>query len=206
MSAAWFPYGDREISELSQKDPVLGRVMASMERPQRKLLPDLFSGLIFFILFQQISAKAAETEWARFQEMFSPIVPEQICRFSPETLQKAGTTLRRAWYIRSIAEQLARGEPDVDSLTGLDDAAFVREISRLPGVGVWTAEMLQIHVLKRPNVISDRDLAIRRGMCMVYQVPKISRDFFRQKQETYSPFATTASIYLWAISAGKGNI
>lgn len=203
MREDFFPFGDREISWLKSRDPQLGTFISGMEKPKRKLLPDLFSGLIFYIISQQISAKAAETEWARFQELFSPVVPENICRFSPEELQKSGTTLRRAGYIRHVAEMCADGSVDLMALTRSDDAVFIREITKLPGIGEWTAQMLLIHVLERPDVISFKDLAVLRGMRMVYQVPEISREFFEQKKELYFPYSTTASIYFWAISTGK---
>lgn len=203
MKEDFFPFGDREISWLKSRDPQLGTFISRMEKPKRKLLPDLFSGLIFYIISQQISAKAAETEWMRFQELFSPIVPENICRFSPKELQKSGTTLRRAGYIRHAAEMLSDGTVDLMALTRLDDAAFIKEITKLPGIGEWTAQMLLIHVLERPDVISFKDLAVLRGMRMVYQMPEISREFFEQKKELYSPYSTTASIYFWAISTGK---
>jgi DNA-3-methyladenine glycosylase II len=203
MSEEYFPFGEREITWLQRRDPQLGAFISGMEKPKRKLLPDLFSGLIFYIISQQISAKAAETEWARFQKLFSPIVPKNICRFTPEKIQQSGTTLRRAGYIRQIAETLTDGSLDMTAIAGADDAAFIREITRLPGIGEWTAQMLLIHVLKRPDVISFKDLAVLRGMRMVYQVPEISREFFEQKKELYSPYSTTASIYFWAISTEK---
>lgn len=205
MSDAYFPFGEQEISWLESRDPQLGEVISQMEKPERKLLPDLFSGLVFYILSQQISAKAAETEWTRFQELFTPVIPEHISRLSPEEIQKSGTTLRRAGYIRRIAEELADKTFDVDSLAKADDAAFIKEITKLPGVGEWTAQMLLIHVLKRPDVISFKDLAVLRGMRMVYQVPDISRAFFKQKKDLYSPYSTTAGIYFWAISTNKGR-
>ena len=122
---------------------------------------------------------------------------------SPEEIQRCGTTLRRAGYIWHIAAQLAEGTIDERALAQAEDAAFIREITRLPGIGEWTAQMLLIHVLKRPDVISFKDLAVLRGMRRGYQVPEISRAFFEQKRKIYSPYSTTASIYLWAVSAGK---
>lgn len=203
MNEEYFPFGDQEISWLCSRDPQLGAVISKMEKPKRKLLPDLFSGLVFYIISQQISAKAAETEWTRFQKLFSPVVPENICRLAPEGIQKTGTTLRRAGYIKRIAEQLADGLIDVNVLTQAEDAAFIKEITKLPGVGDWTAQMLLIHVLKRPDVISFKDMAVLRGMRMVYQVPAISRDMFAKLKRGYSPYATTASIYFWAVSTGE---
>lgn len=187
MKDEYFPFGERDISWLKNRDPQLGEVISKMGKPKRKLFPNIFSGLVFYIISQQISAKAAETEWKRFQELFSPVKPENIRRFTPEEIQKCGTTLRRAGYIRLIAEKLADNTIDVNSLIKADDEEFIKKITKLPGVGEWTAQMLLIHVLKRPNVISFKDMAVLRGMRVVYRVPDISREFFEQKKDIYSP-------------------
>lgn len=187
MKDEYFPFGEREISWLKNRDPQLGEVISKMGKPKRKLFPNIFSGLVFYIISQQISAKAAETEWKRFQELCSPVKPENTRRFTPEKIQKCGTTLRRAGYIRLIAEKLADNTIDVNSLIKADDEEFIKKITKLPGVGEWTAQMLLIHMLKRPNVISFKDVAVLREMCMVYRVSYIRREFFEQKKDIYSP-------------------
>ena len=187
MKDEYFPFGEREISWLKNRDPQLGEVISKMGKPKRNLFPNIFSGLVFYIISQQISAKAAETEWKRFQELCSPVKPENTRRFTPEEIQKCGTTLRRAGYIRLIAEKLADNTIDVNSLIKEDDAEFIKKITKLPGVGEWTAQMLLIHMLKRPNVISFKDVAVLREMCMVYRVSYIRREFFEQKKDIYSP-------------------
>lgn len=101
-----------------------------MGKPKRNLFPNIFSGLVFYIISQQISAKAAETEWKRFQELCSPVKPENTRRFTPEKIQKCGTTLRRAGYIRLIAEKLADNTIDVNSLIKEDDAEFIKKKSQ----------------------------------------------------------------------------
>lgn len=88
MKEEHFPFGEREIAYLSKRDPELGLAVSWMERPERKPLPGLFPGLIFYVISQRVSAKAAETEWARFQDPFSPSTPESIASFSAEEMQK----------------------------------------------------------------------------------------------------------------------
>jgi len=90
---------------------------------------------------------------------------------------------------------------DFDSLSKEDDAAFVKEVSKLPDVGSRTGEMLLIRVLKRPDVIRDKGFAILRGMRMVYRVSEVTPEFFAKKRALYSPYATMTSIYFWAISS-----
>ena len=108
MNEEYFPFGEQEISWLKSRDPQLGVFLSGMEKPKRKLLPDLFSGLVFYILSQQISAKAAETEWTRFQKLFSPVVPEHICRFTPEEIQRCApySTTAGIYFWAISAEKL----------------------------------------------------------------------------------------------------
>lgn len=206
MSAAFYPITEEAIEWLCSRDKELGSVIRQMDPPQRKLYPDLFSGLVFYVISQQISAKAAVTEWGRLQDLYGSITPEHMASLMPEETQRCGTTLRRSDYILAIAREIASGAIDLDELAGLPDDEFVRQIVRLPGIGEWTAQMLLVHVLCRPDVIAYKDIAILRGMRMVYQVPRIGRTEFERYRELYSPYATTASIYLWAISAGAGGL
>lgn len=160
---------------------------------------------MFYVISQQISAKATATEWSRLQELYGPITAEHMVSLAPEEIQKCGTTLRRSGYILAIVHKAVSGHIDLDELSGLADDEFVRQIVRLPGIGEWTAQMLLVHVLCRPDIISFKDLAILRGMRMAYQVPKIGREEFERYRELYAPYATTAIIYLWAISAGAAG-
>ncbi|MDD5887246.1 MAG: hypothetical protein PUC71_07000 [Oscillospiraceae bacterium] len=94
-----------------------------------------------------------------FQKAFDPVTPEHIAAIPEEEIQQIGTTFRRAGYIRSISERAARGDLDLSALSTFPDDAFCRELVKLPGVGRWTAEMLLIHMLQRPDIIIRRALS-----------------------------------------------
>ena len=76
------------------------------------------------------------------------------------------------------------------------------KLSELDGIGVWTAEMLMLHSLQRPDVLSFGDLAVQRGLRMLYHHRKITRPLFEKYRRRYSPYGSVACIYLWAVSAG----
>jgi DNA-3-methyladenine glycosylase II len=130
-------------------------------------------------------------------------VLERITQLTQEENKQCGTTLWRAGYIKNIAQQLVNGMLDLKQLAQADDQTFIKDITKLLGIGEWTAQMLLIHVLKRSNIISDKDLAILRGMCIVYHKEAMSKDFFAQKRALYDPYATTVSIYPWVIAGQK---
>ncbi len=198
----YFPYGEKEIAYLKKKDKKLGAIIELLGHPERPVIPDLFSGIINSILSQQISTKAADTVWERFKETFSPITPEHLEEIPDETMQACGTTFRKVTYIKNISHLAADGKISMEDLAALPDDAFCTELAKLPGIGKWTAEMLLIHSLLRPDVLSYGDLAILRGLRMVYRHRTITKEQFERYRRRYSPYGTTASIYLWRVSAG----
>ena len=84
----------------------------------------------------------------------------------------------------------------------MSDAEVCAKLSELDGIGVWTAEMLMLHSLQRPDVLSFGDLAVQRGLRMLYHHRKITRPLFEKYRRRYSPYGSVACIYLWAVSAG----
>ena len=91
----------------------------------------------------------------------------------------------------------------LDDFPSLPDAEIISRLSALDGVGVWTAEMLLIFSLQRPDVVSWGDLAIRRGMMALYGLNSLTRTQFDNYRKRYSPYGSVASLYLWALAARK---
>lgn len=79
---------------------------------------------------------------------------------------------------------------------------MIAELSSLKGIGIWTAEMLLLFCLQRPNVFSYGDLAIRRGIRMVYHHRKVSREQFEKYCRRFSPYCSVANLYFWAVAGG----
>ena len=196
----YFEYGDKEIEHLKENDLVLGRAIDEIGRVKRPVEPDIFSSLISSIIGQQISNQAALTVKMRFLKLIREITPENIVNTELKDIQQCGMTMRKAEYIKGLAESVMYKEIDFKALKKLSDKEVINKLTQLKGVGEWTAEMLLIHSLQRPNVISYHDLAIRRGMKNLYQIEELPKKTFNQYKKTYYPYATTASLYLWEIS------
>ncbi|MCK9444739.1 MAG: DNA-3-methyladenine glycosylase 2 family protein, partial [Tissierellaceae bacterium] len=161
---------------------------------------DIFVALISSIVSQQISIKAAATVYNRLLDLAGGITGEKISKLKSEDIQKCGMTLRKAEYIKGIAAASLDGTIDLDGLHRLPDEWVIKELTKLKGVGEWTAEMLLIHSLQRPNVLSYKDLGIRRGMMRLYGLEEISKADFEIYRKRYHPHNTVASIYLWELS------
>lgn len=198
-----FIYSEHETQYLTECDPILGQAIQAIGPISREVDPDLFSALIKSMVSQQISAKAYNTILQRMLAAQGPITPRSLVKAGPEIIQKYGMSMKKAVNIVEAAERVLTGELDLNGLHTLTDEAVCAELTRLKGIGVWTAEMLMIFSMQRPDVISFGDLAIHRGMRMLYQLDIVDRSRFNRFRERYSPFASVASLYLWAISAGE---
>lgn len=202
MSGRFFQYGKKEIDYLAARDRRLGEAIGQIGMIERVVRPDLFTALMHGIVGQQISLKAQKTVWARMQAALPEINAASIMRCSLEELRQNGISLRKASYMRGIAEAVLRGDIELENLYAMPDEAVCAELTKLRGIGVWSAEMVMIFSMQRPNILSYGDLAIQRGLRMLYRRRQIDKAGFAKYRQRYAPFASVASLYLWAIAGG----
>lgn len=195
-------YGEKEIEHLKRKDPLLGAAIEEIGHIEREVIPDLFEALVNSIIGQQISMKAQATVWERFLRAFDPVVPEHIATVPVDELQTCGITMKKAGYISQIACSITDGSLDLQELGELPDDEVCKRLSRINGIGVWTAEMLMMFSMQRTDILSWGDLAIQKGLRMLYHHRKITPQLFRKYRNRYSPYGSVASLYLWAIAHG----
>ncbi|ASR46017.1 DNA-3-methyladenine glycosidase [Paenibacillus kribbensis] len=195
-----FDYGEKEIHYLKNADAVLGAAISQMGRVERVIIPDLFAALVHAIVGQLISAKAVETIWARMQEKLGAMTPQNIAIQAAEHIQSCGITMKKAVCILNIAQTIEQGLLDLQELYELSDPQVIQKLSSLQGIGPWTAEMMLINCMERPDVVSWGDIAIRRGMMKLYNLDTLTRKQFEEYRRAYSPYGSVASIYLWSIS------
>ncbi|WP_312699922.1 DNA-3-methyladenine glycosylase [Sedimentibacter sp.] len=198
----FFEYGDKEIEYLKKRDKKLGEVIDRIGHIYRPVDTDLFSSVIHHIIGQQISTKAQETVWRRLCDRVGSVNAEAVCSVESDELQGFGMTYRKAGYIKDFAERVRNGETDLNRISELSDDEVVKELSSIKGIGVWTAEMIMIFSMHRPDIVSFGDLAIIRGMRMLYRHKIIDRKRFERYRKRYSPYGTVASLYLWAVAGG----
>ena len=195
-----FEYGQKEIEYLKNRDKKLGAAIERIGIIKRGIIPDPFTALVSSVVGQQISSKAADTVWGRLEKLLGDITPESIGKAELSAIQSCGMSVRKASYIKGIGEAALSGKVDFKMLHTLTDEEIIEKLSSLHGVGVWTAEMLLIFSLCRPDVVSYRDLAIRRGMMKLYGLKELTKDRFERYRKRYSPYGSVASLYLWEIS------
>jgi DNA-3-methyladenine glycosylase II len=197
-----FEYGDKETEYLKRRDKRLGGAIDAIGHIEREVDGDLFSSVVHTIVGQQISSAAHKTVRTRLTNKLGEVSAEAVCAASREEIQTCGITFKKADCIKDFAAKVQSGAFDVDGLRSLPDADVISKLSALRGVGVWTAEMLMIFCLQKPDIMSFGDLAIHRGLRMLYRHRKIDRRLFDKYARRYSPCGTVASLYLWAIAGG----
>lgn len=195
-----FEYGQTEVNHLKKSDKKLGKAIDEIGMIERPVIPDLFTALVRNIVGQQISSKAATTVWNRMKDFFEDITPETIVRAGADEIHRCGVSNRKASYIKDIGEAVTNGELDLTKLHELPDDEVIKRLCALKGIGQWTAEMLLIFSMQRPDVVSWGDLAIRRGMMTLYNLETLSKEQFEAYRKCYSPYGSVASLYLWVLS------
>lgn len=198
----FFSYGETEIAWLTARDPILGAAIEEIGPIRRPVIPDLFTALVQAMVGQQISAKALATVWGRLEDRFAPLAPERLGAVSAGELQSCGLSWRKVEYIRGMVASVLDGRLDLARLAALPDEEVRVHLCQIKGIGAWTAEMLLTFCLQRPDVMSPGDLAILRGLRMLYGHREITPRLFARYRRRYSPHATVASLYLWAIAGG----
>jgi DNA-3-methyladenine glycosylase II len=136
------------------------------------------------------------------EEKYGTVTPEVIASAAPEELQKLGLAFRKVDYMQDFARKVLDGSFDLDAVEHMPDEEAIAALSSLRGIGVWTAEMLLLFCLQRPDVLSYGDLAILRGMRMVYRHRKIDKKLFEKYRRRLSPYGSVASLYFWAVAGG----
>ena len=198
----YFAYGEEETDYLKKKDKRMAEVIDRIGHVERKVDTDLFSAVVHHIVGQQISTKAQETIWQRMLSALGEVNAETVLAAGVSKLQSLGMTFRKAEYITDFAEKVHTGAFDLNAVERMNDEDAIRALSSLKGIGVWTAEMILLFCMQRPDIFSYDDLAIRRGLRMVYHHREMDRARFEKYRRRFSPYGSVASLYLWAVAGG----
>ena len=189
-------YWERAKKELSSNDKILSKIINEYDDLELISRGDIFFTLIRSIIGQQISVKAASTVWSRFTERVGDINPENILSTHFDDLRKCGLSQRKAEYVIGISESWPKySKFDWEEM---DDHEIIEKLVQLRGVGKWTAEMILIFTLLRPDVFPIGDIGMVRGIEKSYKSgEKISEEELHKISEKWKPWRTVACCYMW---------
>ena len=184
---------------LCRQAPEFAEIVRQTELSSFECCGDLFPALVQSIVSQQLAIKAADAIFRRVKALLGEITVERLLAVGFDELRACGLSKRKVEYLCGIAEARISGAVNFETLTEKSDAEIIAELVKLKGVGVWTAEMLLIFALGRPDVLSFKDLGIRRGIMLLNHLDDLTEADFEIYRKRYPPYGTLASLYLWRI-------
>ncbi len=194
-----FSISAKEKRALCRQAPEFQEIVRQIKLDGFECCGDLFTALVQNIVSQQLSMKAAETIFSRLEHLLGSLTAEALRNAEFQDLRACGLSARKVEYLKGIADAVLRKEIDFTALTRKSDEEIIAELVKLKGVGIWTAEMLLIFALGRPDVLSFKDLGIRRGIQLLNHLDHLTETEFELYRKRYSPYGTIASCYLWRI-------
>lgn len=186
---------------LLQQDPILAAIIEKhgvLEETEE--VRDVFTHLVQQIIGQQLSGKAADTIEGRFRSMLKekdPFSPSEILTLDDEAIRKAGLSYSKIKYIKGLAQAVKSGELDLTIIDKLSDEEVVIHLTKIKGIGKWTAEMTLMFTLRRPDVFSLGDNGLVSAISKLYGVDKKDLKAIEQISLRWKPYRTYASRYLW---------
>ncbi len=185
------------------------RHLMKRDRVMKKLIPqyggaclqsrgDAFVTLARSIVGQQISVKAAQSVWDRFEKLPRKMAPAQVLKLKVDDMRAAGLSARKVEYLVDLALHFANDQVHVNQWAEMDDEAIIAELVAIRGIGRWTAEMFLIFHLMRPNVLPLDDIGLQNGISHAYfSGEPVSRSEIREVANSWAPFCSVATWYIW---------
>src|SRR3990167_2129367 len=192
----------KALEHFKTVDPILYKVALTVEKLTLLKSNDYFASLVSQIINQQLSEKAGDTIYGKFIALFpdKKLTVENVYKTPHEKLRSAGPSNGKITFIKELAAKIIRKELLLDKLITLPDEEVIVELTKLKGIGRWTAEMYLMFTLGRADVFSYGDLGLRRGLMKLYRLKKEpSEKRVYQLTMKWSPYRTFASMILWRI-------
>ncbi len=189
-----------EATARLRADPAFGPLVDRVGPVRlRSRPPDPFAALASSIVFQQLAGSAARTIHRRFRKALgNEVTPARVVEAPDEPLRAAGLSANKLAAIRDLATRAASGELALEDLDGLDDDEVVERLTRVRGIGTWTAQMFLLFYLERPDVWPTGDLGVRKGLARVLALEEPPSP---QEAEWvgigYRPWRSAVAWYCW---------
>ncbi len=186
------------VDALVRREPAFARVVEQHGVPEPRTSKRGAETLLRTIVGQQVSVAAARSMWAKLEAAFgAPPDLNRLLAASDEQLRAAGMSRQKSGYIRSLAELVISGELDLDKLPEDDEEAIAR-LTRIKGIGRWSAEIYLLFAEGRADVFPAGDLAVMVALGRIMGLPdKPSEKQLRELAEGWRPYRGAAAVLAW---------
>ena len=189
------------IKKLSTNDIRLKTFLQKFRVPVLPIEKNYFWSLCRSVIYQQISGKAAKKISDRYLSLFDQDVkmtPADVLDIDIEKINNVGISRQKSSYIKNIADAFSNKIINEKNISELDDQEIIKQLTSIKGVGRWTAEMFLIFTLRRTDVFPVTDLGVQKGFQIFYSLDELPTiGMMNQKSESWRPYRTIMSLYLW---------
>lgn len=191
-------YWEQATRELVIHDQVMSKLISSFKGAILRSHGDAFTTLARSIVSQQISVKAAESVWRKIIVNVPKITPQTVYNLENNVLRSCGLSQRKTDYLQDLSLHFLNNDLNETIWYEMDDEALILELTRVKGVGRWTAEMFLIFHMLRPNILPTNDLGLKRALSMHYNDNKpVSKNEMYIISDPWRPWRSVATWYLW---------
>jgi DNA-3-methyladenine glycosylase II len=189
----------RAILHLKKADPILADIIERVGPYRINYDEPSFASLAEAIVYQQLHGKAAATIFKRLTDVAGlPLTPEGILKLSEQQMRAVGLSKQKLSYLRDLAAKTQSREVDFLKLPDLPDEEVIKHLTRIKGIGVWTAHMFLMFSLRRSDVLPTGDLGIQMAVKKHYRKRKLPKPKDMEKiAKCWSPYRSVACWYLW---------
>ncbi|MDP8919228.1 MAG: DNA-3-methyladenine glycosylase [Pseudomonadota bacterium] len=189
----------RGLSELARADPVMAGLAADGIVPQLRKRPPGFEGLAWIVVGQQVSTASAAAIWTRLRQVLDPATPETFLALSDESLRAAGLSAGKVRTIRAAATEITEGRLPLDRLHQLSADEAHALLTRVKGIGPWTADIYLLFCLGHPDAFPSGDLAVQEAARLAYGLEqRPDAKALTALAERWRPWRGVAAKVLWA--------
>ena len=194
------------VQQLKKVDPTLIKMFNQVQVNPLEPEKNYFQSLTRSIVYQQLSGRAAKKIFNRFKAIYSVSAfpkPKDVFATDIETLRSSGLSYNKAQYIKNIAKAFLDEPGTYNNFAKMSDEDIIQTLTKVKGIGLWTAQMFLMFTLNRPDIFPATDLAMQKGYQSFFklrELPKPSEMI--KKSELWIPHRTTVSLYLWAVLEG----
>ena len=192
-------YWNKAKRILSKRDPVLRKIMNKFNKGYLTSRKDPFFSLCRTIIGQQISTKAADSIWSKFEiKCKKKIVPETVLKLTSSSLKSAGLSRQKITYLKNIAKSFKNKSFNIRDLKKMDDDSAIDYITKLKGLGIWSAQMFLMFNLNRPDIFPTKDIGLIRAISKNYKTSyPPSERFLNKISKIHSGYRTVFTWYMW---------
>jgi len=191
---------NKAVRHIRDADPTMRELIQKAGPFRMKLHRDRFQALVYSIIAQQISGKAASSIRARLANFIHPerISPETLARLSRKQLRSVGVSPQKSTYLIDLAEHVTSGKLRLERIGRMSDDEVIEALVQVKGIGVWTAQMFLIFSLGRLDIFPHQDLGVRMAIRNLYGLEDLpDREVSHRIATPWRPYASVATWYCW---------